>query len=69
MATQIHMGWETKGIWFFHFCCYLSSSGFCVFAYVGADRNRVSAWCIRRRKEAVQHWDGAHHITFSAVSG
>lgn len=36
---------------------------------VCADRDRVSTWCFRRWEEEMQHRDGAHHISVSAVPG
>lgn len=41
----------------------------CVSMCVCADRDRVSAWCVWWWKEALQHRNGAHHFSLSAVSG
>lgn len=41
----------------------------CVCVCVDSDRHRLPARRIRRREKKVQHRDGAHHVSFTVVSG
>lgn len=50
--------------WYIHLCCDLTGT-FCLFP----DRNRVPAWRVGRRKEALQHRDGTDNVSVSSLSG